>query len=111
MFEVVFQVLVINISDLWLTARRIEDTDSSEDNQESGGHSEGDKSDVNREPEREKTEEEKANWMAEYAPFAESMYDKVKRHRGASQRNAKRKAQTKRANARKRSARQMCTLC
>lgn len=35
-------------------------------------------------PEREKTEEEKANWMAEYAPVFESMYDKVKRKRGAS---------------------------
>lgn len=33
---------------------------------------------------REKTEEEKANWMSEYAPFFESMYDHIKRKRAAS---------------------------
>lgn len=58
--------------------------------------------------EREKTEEEKANWMAEYAPFYESMYDKVKRKRAASSKaaqNLKRKGRDKKGSKRKKKIR------
>jgi len=47
--------------------------------------------------EREKTEEEKANWMLEYAPFFESMYDKVKRKRTAAKKAAEKTQRAKKA--------------
>ena len=67
-------------------SRVVESASSNESSKDEDEHRMSDAaSSAHGEPEREKTEEEKRNWMDEYAPFMyESMYDKVKRKRGAS---------------------------
>ena len=64
-------------------SRVVESATSDESSKDEDDHKDSDV-DMSHEPEREKTAEEKANWMKEYAPYMESMYDKVKRKRGAS---------------------------
>lgn len=78
--------ILITVSRVVESASSGESSKEHSDNHRLSSRDSGPPSDV--EPEREKTEEEKANWMAEYAPFFESMYDKVKRKRVPSAKGA-----------------------
>ena len=69
---------------LTLASRLVEDDGSNEDMDVSAPTSPSSLPDHLVNDDREKTEEEKANWMAEYAPYYESMYDHIKRKRASS---------------------------